>query len=173
MARRATRSDSTINYSELDRDAHKRFGVLLHELCEVSGLTQGKLARQAKFERSQLVKSGCLELGTLTGSMEQPTISRVLAGLQEPTYFQVLIWLRVIRKYYESDDLTRICEERGIIKPAFTAETERLLWTLASFVPPDERARAFAQSKNFQLLGFHIPIIEHKERRMLTEVSNG
>jgi len=157
-----------MNYSELDRDAHKRFGVLLHELCEVSGLTQGKLARQAKFERRQLIKNGCIQLGTLTGSMEQPTISRVLAGLQAPTYFQVLIWLRVLRKHYESEELARICDEMGIAKPAFTVETERLLWGLAAFVPPEERAQAYAQSKDFQPLGFHIPIIEHKERRMIS-----
>jgi hypothetical protein len=98
--------------------------------------------------------------------MEQPAISRVLTGQQEPTYFQVLIWLRVLRKYYESEELARICEEMEIVKPAFTVEIERFLWMLAAFVPPEERAQAYAQSKDLQPLRFHPPIIEHKERRM-------
>lgn len=155
-----------MNYSELDRNAHKRFGVLLHELCEVSGLTQGRMAKQAKAERARMIKDGCIKQADSIRSMEQPTISRVLAGQQEPTYFQVLIWLRVLRTHYGSEELTQICEEMGIAKPAFTVETERLLWTLAGFVPPDKRAQAYEQSKDVQPIGFHLPLIEHKERRM-------
>lgn len=156
-----------MDYSELNRNAHQQFGRIVRDLCEVSGFPQGKLAREAKAEKKRLIAQGSIHPGDVASSMEQPTISRVLAGLQEPTYFQVLIWLHVLRKHYESEELARMCEERGVVRPAFPVETERLLWTLAGFVPPEARARAYAHSKEMMhLLGPYPSLIAHKERRM-------
>jgi hypothetical protein len=102
-----------------------RFGELLREVCEVSGITQGKLSREAKEERQRLIEKGIIHLDDSIGSMEQPTISKVMAGAQEPTYIQVYIWLRVIRTHYESAQFAEICKELNIPLPKFSPELER------------------------------------------------
>ncbi|HJT59811.1 MAG TPA: hypothetical protein VJ761_25095 [Ktedonobacteraceae bacterium] len=142
-----------------------RFGELLREVCEVSGITQGKLSREAKEERQRLIEKGIIHLEDSIGSMEQPTISKVMAGAQEPTYIQVYIWLRVIRTHYESPQFAEICKELRIPLPKFSPELERELWHLSTFVPPDELLQVYEETKNKKLIEIYTPLIEHKELR--------
>lgn len=157
----------TRDLSTLRNAAQQVFGRILRDLCEASGITQGKLAKEAKVERKRLIEQGSINSGDLIGSMEQPTISRVLAGAQEPTYFQVFIWLRVIRRHYESKELAKKCQELGIEKPLFPAETEQVLWDLTAFKRPEHLAQAYEVGKKIQPT--RLSMIEHKEMRMLSE----
>jgi hypothetical protein len=151
--------------TDLLHASQMRFGELLREVCEISGITQGKLSREAKEERQRLIGKGIISLEDSIGSMEQPTISKVMAGGQEPTYIQVYIWLHVIRAHYESAQFAEICEELGIPLPEFSPELERELWRLATFVPPDELLRVYEETKNKKLIEIYTPLIEHKELR--------
>lgn len=157
-------NQNIMDYSKLRNEAQQRFGNILRDLCEASGFTQGKLAKEAKRERKRLIENGNINPGDLIGSMEQPAISRVLAGTQEPTYFQVLIWLQVLRKHYASDELAKKCEDLGIQKPEFLKETEQILWDLSAFRPPDKLASAYNESKKIQPIQFSI--IDHRETRL-------
>jgi hypothetical protein len=155
-----------LNLADLLKKSRRRFGELLHDVCDVAGLTQGKLAREANAERQRLIAEGKIYPEDFTGSMGQPTVSRVMAGLQEPTYFQVFIWLRVIRDHYSSAHFARICEELGIAVPEFSADLERMLWKLSFFLPPDELASVYEKSKNEKPLDSSPSLIDHKEERM-------
>src|SRR5216683_4258190 len=135
------------DYSNLRYEALKRFGSILRDLCEVSGFTQGKLAREAKAERQLLIDEGYINPGDLIGSMEQSTVSRIMTGAQEPTFFQVFIWLRVLRKHYKSPELADVCQKMGIEKPEFPSTLERKLWNLAGFVTPKELSLVYEGSK--------------------------
>ena len=146
-------------------DSRMRFGELLRQVCEISGITQGKLSREAKEERQRLIEKGIIHLEDSIGSMEQPTISKVMAGAQEPTYIQVYIWLRVIRTHYESIQFKDICEELQIPLPKFSPGLERELWHLSTFVPPDELQQVYEETKDKKLIEIYTPLIEHKELR--------
>src|SRR6266516_645436 len=80
-----------VRLTDLFHASQKRFGELLREVCEISGFTQGKLSREAKKELQSLIQAREILPDDPIGSMEQPTISKVMAGLQAPTYFQVYI----------------------------------------------------------------------------------
>ena len=152
--------------TDLRTTSLKRFGELLQAVCEVAGLTQGKLSRAATAEYEQLRRSGAIREEDHVGSLGQPVISRVIAGLQDPTYFQVFIWLQVIQARYTSKQFAHRCQALGIPAPQFSAELERTLWKLAGFVPPDELARVYEQSQNEKPLDTNTSLVEHKEVRM-------
>ena len=160
--------------SDLVHNSRIRFGQLLWEICEVSGLSQGKLAQEAKYERQRLIDNGKLRSGDQVGSMEQPTISKVIAGIQEPTYFQVYIWLRVIEAHFKSPRLASICEDLHLPCPEFTPELARKLWYLSGFIPPDERAQVYEDAKedkivehvkSYPSLKKYRSLLQHRERR--------
>ena len=153
--------------SDTVRTSQNRFGELLREICEISGFTQGKLSREAKKEYQRLVEQGFILLDDPVGSMEQPTVSKVMAGMQVPTYYQVYIWLSVIRTHYESDEFARICKELDIERPKFPYELEPKLWRLLGFVTPDERSEAYRMTKDIKLLEVTPGLIDHKERRFV------
>ncbi len=153
------------NLTDLLRRSQKRFGELLREVCEVSGFTQGKLSREAKAERKRLISLGCIHPQDPIGSMEQPTISKVMAGVQEPTYFQVFIWLRVIRSHYESARFAEICNKLNIPVPEFPPELERKLWHLSTFIPPEDLLKVYNESKDEKPMEASPSLIEHKEMR--------
>jgi hypothetical protein len=148
-----------VTLTELLRNAQQRFSEILSELCEVAGLTQGRLARLAKLELQTLVSQGVISSGSPVGSMYQPTISKVLSGQQTPTYYQVYIWLRVVRSWYGSLQLAALCEKRGVPVPIFSEIVERKLWYLAGFVPPDELSQVEVPEVP------DVKLIDHKERR--------
>lgn len=147
--------------------SRKKFGELLREICEVSGFTQGKLAKEAKAERRRLIESGEIHPEDFVGSLEQPTISKVMAGTQEPTYLQVFIWLSVIKTHYKSTQLAELCENLGIAVPELTEEKVRMLWKLSSFISPEELKEIYEQSKNEKPMKYK-KLIDHKEKRMLS-----
>ena len=151
--------------SDLLHRSQGRFGELLREVCEVSGFTQGKLSREAKEERRQMLLRGDIRPEDPIGSMEQPTISKVMAGTQEPTYYQVYIWLQVIRKHYEDPKFALICKELHIPLPVFSYELEQELWQLASFIPPNMLHQVYEDTKEKKLFKIYKPLIEHKEQR--------
>jgi len=153
------------NVTGLLYGSRKRFGELLREICEISGFTQGKLSREAKVERDRLIGSGRIRRENAAGSMEQPTISKVMAGVQEPTYFQVFIWLRVIRSHYESARLAEICRRLEIPVPQFPYELERKLWQLSAFMPPEDLLEVYTESKDDKPMEVSPSLIEHKEER--------
>lgn len=128
-------------FSDLRAVAQARFASLLLQICEAGGLSQGKLARMAQADVRWLLGEGTLGSNDPIGSLGQPTISRILAGKQQPTYGQVYIFLRAIRAHYTSSELTRRCEKCGLSVPVFSREQELALWTLAGFCSPDELAR--------------------------------
>lgn len=154
------------NYSELVANVHKRFGTLLHLHCERVGLSQGKLARLATRKRNQMLKEGALRKSDAIGSMAQPTISRVAAGLQAPSYFQVLLWISVVREYYKSGELAERCEQLGIVTPVFSARTERSLWALAGFIPPEKLEQALEQSAPVGKQQATRSLVDHRESRL-------
>jgi hypothetical protein len=146
--------------------SQKRFGELLREVCEISGFTQGNLSREAKKELQRLIQAGEIFPDDPIGSMEQPAISKVMAGLQAPTYFQVYIWLKVIEEHYNSDEFTEICHQLHIAHPpVFTDQLKQELWRLATFVPPDELHENYKNTKDLKLIEIHTPLIDHKEIR--------
>ncbi|HEU5375437.1 MAG TPA: hypothetical protein VFV38_08365 [Ktedonobacteraceae bacterium] len=159
------------NLTSALRRSQKRFGELLRELCEVAGVTQGKLSRDARAERQRLIEEGYIRPEEPIGSMEQPTISKVMAGVQAPSYYQVYIWLRVLRRHYESERLAEICKELSIPVPIFSRETERKLWQLATFVPPEELNAIFEESKGEKPMEASPTLIDHKELRWASSVS--
>ena len=160
------RKENQMHLTNLLYKSRLRFGELFRDICDISGLTQGKLAREAKVEYQRLLAKGEIRPEDPVGSMGQPTISRVMAGLQEPTYLQVFIWLRVIKAHYKGAQLTQMCEELGIVVPKFSADLERMLWKLSSFLPPDELARVYEKSQNEKPLASSPSLIDHKEERM-------
>lgn len=152
--------------TDLFHASQKKFGELLREVCEVSGFTQGKLSREAKKELQRLIDEGYILPEDPIGSMEQPTISKVMAGLQGPTYFQVFIWLKVIETYYHSEQFAKICRQLDLsTPPVFTPQLKQRLWGLASFMPPEELSENYEQAKDIKLIEIHPPLIEHKETR--------
>jgi hypothetical protein len=157
---------SNENMADVLRESRKRFGNLLGELCEVSGFTQGKLSREAKLVYRQMVEDGNIHAEDPVGSMEQPTISKVIAGVQDPTYFQVYIWLRVIRKHIESDQFAKVCKDLKLNSvPTFSLDLELDLWRLAHFTPPSELLNTYEKRKNLKLIEIYEPLIDHKEVR--------
>jgi hypothetical protein len=162
---RQTRARTVENLTDLLCRSQQRFGELLREVCEVSGFTQGKLSREAKAERQRLIASGYIHSKSSIGSMEQPTISKVMAGVQEPTYLQVFIWLRVIRSHYESARFAEICQKLNIPVPEFPPELERKLWHLSTFMPPEDLLKAYEESKDEKPTELSPSLIEHKETR--------
>lgn len=152
--------------TDLLLNSQMRFGELLYELCEVSGFTQGKLSREAKDEYRQLKEQGVIRPNYPISSMEQPTISKVIAGVQAPTYLQVYIWLRVLRAHFESTEFIEICKELKIDLPKkFSLALEKELWRLSTFVPPDELGEVYKNTQDIELIKFYPSLIEHKERR--------
>ena len=147
------------------RESQKRFGQLLREVCEVIGFTQGKLSREAKKELQRLLKQGYLLEEDLIGSMEQPTISRVMAGIQQPTYFQVFIWLRVIFTYYTSKEFADICRKLEMPFPRLPANLKQTLWRLSTFTAPYELLQTYEETKDLKLIEIYGSLIEHKEVR--------
>jgi acyl-CoA synthetase (AMP-forming)/AMP-acid ligase II len=143
--------------------SQNRFGELLRQVCELSGLTQGKLSREAKDERERLIKQGDIFPDDPIGSMEQPAISKVMAGIQGPTYLQVYIWLRVIRAHYQSARLAQICEELGIDTPVFHKKWEKALWQLSTFTPPEKLLQVYEATRDDKYIEIDEAIIEHKE----------
>ncbi len=137
----------------------------MRQVCEVGGFTQGMLSREAKVERQQLIKIGEIRPDDPVGSLEQPTISKVMAGAQAPTYYQVYIWLAVLRKHYKSPRFAKICEEFGEELPEFFPEWEQYLWHLASFMPPDKLRQINTKAKDLEIIAIYPSRIDHKERR--------
>lgn len=132
--------------SKLRAAAQAKFASLLLKICEAGGLSQGQLARMAQADARQLLEIDTLSVDHSIGSLAQPTISRILAGKQEPTYAQVYFLMRAIRTHYASSELTRRCQERGLSAPVFSSEHELALWTLAGFCLPDDLARELEKS---------------------------
>jgi hypothetical protein len=153
------------NLTDLLHNSQKRFGTLLSDVCEVAGLTQGQLSRAAKGERQRLIDAGYIPAESMRESMAQPTISKVMAGVQAPTYMQVYIWLRVIRTHYESTRFAEQCRRADVAVPTLSPEMERILWRLATFISPDDLARVCEQSKDINPLEGRVSLIEHKEMR--------
>lgn len=148
------------------RRSQRQFGELLYQICEISGFTQGKLSREAKDECRRLMEKGVIGPEDPVGSMEQPTISKVMAGVQGPTYLQVYIWLRVIKAHFKSEEFREICRELHIEEPPeFLPKWEEWLWHLSTFVPPDELDKACEETENLKLIEIHKPLIVHKEER--------
>lgn len=159
------------NLTSALRRSQKRFGELLRELCEAAGYTQGRLSRDARAERQRLIEEGYIRPEEPIGSMEQPTISKVMAGVQSPSYYQVYIWLHVLRSHYESEQLADFCRELSIPVPVFSFETERKLWQLATFIPPYELNDIFEESKDEKPLSASPALIDHKELRWASSAS--
>jgi len=146
--------------TDLLRSSQKKFGELLREVCLAAGFTQGKLSREAKDEHQRLIEIGDLYPGDSIGSMEQPTISKVMAGSQEPTYYQVYIWLNVLRRHFDSPRFAEICKELDISLPTFSAQLERGLWRLSTFIPPDELRQVYEEAKDEKLIEIYKSLVE-------------
>lgn len=149
--------------TNLLQNAQKKFGELLREVCQVAGFTQGKLSQEAKEELERLIEIGDVRPNDVIGSMEQPTISKVMAGSQGPTYYQVYIWLNVLRKHYESSQFAEICENLNISLPTLSSKLEQELWRLSTFVPPDELRQVYEEAKNVKLIQIYKSLMEDKE----------
>lgn len=156
--------------ADLVERSRKRFGVLLRNVCEIGGVTQGMLSREAKRELRRLREMGEIVLDESVGSLEQPTISKVMAGMQAPTYYQVSIWVKVLQASFTSDRLAMLCQALDISQPAFDPTWEQALWRLAHFVPPQELCQVYECAKDLKVRKMYQTLSEHKEIPMQTHV---
>jgi transcriptional regulator with XRE-family HTH domain len=139
-------------FTNLIHASLKEFGRLLREICEVAGFTQAKLARESEAELERLMECGDIKPDDYVGSMRQPAISRVMLGSQEPTYYQVYIWLKVLRVHFESEHFAEICREEGTPLPTFPSTLEAELWRLSTRQPPDELHEVCERNKDVILI---------------------
>lgn len=145
--------------SELVDQARRRFGELLRELCEASALSQGKLSRLAEEACDVMVDEGRVLEGKVS-SLAQPTLSLVMAGKTRPGYFQVYIWLHVLRAWYEGPELAALCKKRGVEVPVFSHALECDLWHLAGYATPTEIEEAYVIP-----VPIDVSLVEHKGQR--------
>jgi transcriptional regulator with XRE-family HTH domain len=132
--------------------ARELFGSLLKLLCRRAGITQDKLERDSRAYREELIARGLLQDDNNSGSMNQSAISRVMKGIQPPTYDQVRIWLEVIDRVYKSDKFREICNNIGWpYKDFFTKELKIDMYRLALFGTPEEVVAAYEQWEDLPL----------------------
>lgn len=142
----------TDTFTNLVHSSLKEFGRLLREVCEVGGYTLEKLSREACHERERLIVSGDLKPHDPVGPMGQLAIARVMAGFEEPTCYQVYIWLRVLRTHFESPEFAQICQDLGIPLPTFPPALEAELWRLSNHQAPSELREAYEWGKDVRLI---------------------
>lgn len=128
------------------------FGRLLREICMLGGITAAVLSSRGVQEREFLVQAGDLKSSDPVGPMGELPILLVMAGREAPTYYQVYIWLRVLRRHFESPEFAQACKDLSIELPVFPELLERRLWKLAGFVSPEERSQVYESMKDVRLI---------------------
>ncbi len=146
--------------SDLLHNSQKKFGDLLRQICIAAGYTQAKLAREAQAEKYRLINACEIRPKDFTGSFEATVLSKIMKGEQPPTYYQVFIWIAVLKRHFASAEFAAICAGLGVDCPKFEPEWEYCLWYLSSFVPPDEFGEIYEHIKDLE-------IIEIVEERVL------
>ncbi|HEX3640658.1 MAG TPA: hypothetical protein VHV10_05155 [Ktedonobacteraceae bacterium] len=138
-----------------------RFGTLMRQFCEAAGMNQPWLADkgQSMYNEMMIRKYGkeryeqMLEEGTLPkeeqSSMLQQAVSRVIIGVQRPSYIQTYIWISVIEEHYNNEEIKRYFEWKGLEMPVFTEEMYQALWALSGHQPPDAVNKAVAAFSTF------------------------
>lgn len=117
-------------------------GALLRLVCTRAGITQTRLARDAKT---------WLRPGEKI-DIYQPTISEVSQGKREPSYRQLWVWLRAIRAVYEDPDFPRKCLANRMPCYPFPKDLEMDIRRLALKCDNDEDiAIAYERRRNMVL----------------------
>lgn len=135
--------------------SQRKFGDLLRQVCEIGGFTAGKLSREAHAELLRLSEQGRITPDAPVGSLGPMTLCRIMAGTQDPTYYQVWLCVRVLGKHLNSQYFAKICQELDMEIPALGEQWkqwEQVLWHLAGFLSPDELAVLYEQAKDLQLI---------------------
>ena len=126
-----------------------RFGTLLKQVCDATGISQSLLEKYGQAEYAQLEKAGFITPDDPVSSMLQEVVSRVFRGKQRPSYIQTYIWITVVKRHYNDPDIRKIFEDRNLEIPEFTPELEAALWTLAGYSSPQEVIRASLAFQHF------------------------
>jgi|SRR2546430_5911161 len=125
------------------------FGFYLRQACNDGRITQTLLEKYGEMEKYvRLVNKYGKEVyeqkkrdGTLPkeeqSSMKQETISRVVNGIQRPSFQQVSIWIFVIKRHYTSEDVRLMFDNKGLSIPNFTEEMEEKLWISSGYLSPN------------------------------------
>lgn len=130
-----------------------RFGTLLKQVCEATGVTQSLLEKYGQAEYAQLEKAGFITPDDPVSSMLQEVVSRVFRGKQRPSYIQAYIWITVVKRHYNDPRIKKIFEDKNLEIPEFTPELEAALWTLSGYSSPQEVIKASLAFRDFD----HVP----------------
>lgn len=126
-----------------------RFGTLLKQVCEATGVTQSLLEKYGQAEYAQLEKAGFITPDDPVSSMLQEVVSRVFRGRQRPSYIQTYIWITVVKRHYNDPKIRKIFEDKNLEIPNFDQELEEALWTLAGYSSPQEVIKASFALRDF------------------------
>ncbi len=126
-----------------------RFGTLLKQVCDATGVTQSLLEKYGQAEYAQLEKAGFITPDDPVSSMLQEVVSRVFRGRQRPSYIQTYIWITVVKRHYNDPRIKKIFEDKNLEIPEFTLELEEALWTLSGYSSPQEVIRASLAFRHF------------------------
>jgi hypothetical protein len=92
---------------------------------------------------------------SLVGSLGPLTLCRIMAGKQDPTYYQVLLCVSVLGRHLNSQYFADVCRELDLEIPDLGErwkQWEQVLWHLAGFLSPAELAVLYEQTKDLQLI---------------------
>lgn len=114
------------------------FGILLNDIFEKTDISQGRLGKAAKEYRRYLKSKRYLYPKSDTGTVDQSGISRIINIERPPNFGQIYIWLKVIRKYLESEKYHNKCNLEGKEVFKFTKILEDDIYRLAFCGTPEE-----------------------------------
>lgn len=130
------------------------FGEALYKVCRRVGITQPLLEKYGEAEYAQMEAEGKI---SVQSSMKQQVISRVVTGLQAPSYTQTYIWLKVIKQHYENEKVIEYFQNKGLEMPVFTEEVEEKLWALSGHQSPRSVKRAADYFSSFDPVPRRLP----------------
>ena len=146
-----------------------RFGTLMRQVLDGIGVNQVLFEKraQAKYDAFMFEKYGkqayerMKEDGTIPkeeqSSMLQQVISRVINGLQRPSYIQMLIWMGVIADLYNNESIKKWFRDNDLEMPVFSEEIEEALWALSGHQCPRKVNKVIADFSAFSNVPRRLP----------------
>jgi hypothetical protein len=125
----------------------------LQRRLEESGLSKARFVRMCEEEATYLTAKGRITEQQYERIIVHPsTLGRILNGELEYTRLQVLLWARVLRKWYASEECLRYFVDRFMIPPKFDEKIEKSFVESAGFVTEERRQEALLRTTEEQAI---------------------
>lgn len=123
-----------------------RFPSYFANVLSMCGMSQALLAKRAADELRGVVEQGLLtpeEAAEITTA--QGVISMIKRGERKAPFNLLILWIRVLVEWHESERLKRICDEVGIPVPVFSKRHIEVLLALAGYAMTAREVREAAE----------------------------